>query len=387
MLPLTGIKVLDLSQLLPGPFCAWILAEFGADVLKIEPLGGEAGHKFPPTTENSSSYFYLGLNRGKRSFQINLKHPLGKEIFEKLVANADVLVEGFRPGVLDRLGFGWERLQELNSQLIYCAISGYGQDGPARNRVGHDINYLALSGILGLQSETGQVSLPPVQIADIGAGALPAALGISLAVHLRERTGRGSMVDISMLDGLISWLAPFAGNFHHPWIRNGFLRGESACYNVYRTQDERYLTLGCVEPKFWAALCQALGEEEWIPLQFAPEPTQNNIRKQLASIFQQRSAKEWQRFFSTCETCVEIVLLPEEMETLPQIAARETVYQENHPREGALRAVRPPVRITGCEPAKCSQAPTPGQHTESTLLSLGYSLQQIEELRQQGVVA
>jgi crotonobetainyl-CoA:carnitine CoA-transferase CaiB-like acyl-CoA transferase len=348
MLPLTGTTILDLSQLLPGPFCTWILAEFGADVLKVEPLGGEGGHRVTPAAENSSSYFYLGLNRGKRTLALNLKDPRGKKIFEKLARQADVLVEGFRPGVMARLGLGWKHLRKLNSRLVYCAISGYGQDGPTRHRVGHDLNYLALSGFLGLQLETGAVCVPPVQIADIGAGALPAALGICLALLLRDRKGRGSMVDISMLDALVSWLAPFSGKLRQPWVRNGFLRGESACYNVYPTRDKRHISIGCVEPKFWAGLCRALGKDEWIALQFAPEPAQSNLRKGMEAIFRQRSAKQWEQFLSQHETCMEIVLLPEEMEMLPQVQARGTVYEEEHPREGALRGVRPPVRIAGC---------------------------------------
>lgn len=386
MLPLTGTNVLDLSHLLPGPFCTWILAEFGADVLKVEPLGGEGGHKVPPTTKSASSHFYLGLNRGKRSLAVNLKHPRGKEMLEKLTTNADVLVEGFRPGVMTRLGFGWNQLQKLNPRLIYCAISGYGQDGPARHRVGHDLNYLALSGILGLQLETGAVSVPPVQIADIGAGALPAALGICLALLLRDRTGRGSMVDISMLDALVSWLAPFSGNFRQPWIRNGFLRGKSACYNVYRTRDHRHISIGCVEPKFWAGLCRALGKDAWIDLQFAPEPAQSRLRRKLEAIFRKRSAKEWEQLLSQHETCAEIVLPPEEMEMLPQVQARGTVYKEEHPREGTLRGVRPPVRIAGCDQLKRGPAPALGEHTDSTLSSLGYSVEQIEEFRRDGVV-
>jgi crotonobetainyl-CoA:carnitine CoA-transferase CaiB-like acyl-CoA transferase len=384
MLPLSNLRVIDLSQLLPGPFCTWVLAEYGADIVKIEPLGGESAHRLHPLGHDTS-LFNLGLNRGKRSIVLNLKRPSGKEIFLKLARKADVLVEGFRPGVMDRLRMGWKHLHKVNPQLIYCAISGYGQDGPRRDRVGHDLNYLALSGILGLQSELRGPCVLPVQLADIGAGGLPAALGILLAIVRRQQTGKGSLVDVSMLDALVSWLAPYAGLSGKPWVRNALLRGELACYNLYRTKDRRYLAVGCVEAKFWSALCFALRHQDWIPLQFEPGRAQRDLRRQLQTIIQRRSAEAWERFFAVHETCVDRVLLPEEMEKDPQVKARGIVYEQQHPNEGRLRQVRPPIRITGCEPSSFP-APHCGEHTDKILSSLGYSRTDIQHFRAEGIV-
>jgi crotonobetainyl-CoA:carnitine CoA-transferase CaiB-like acyl-CoA transferase len=378
------MKVLDISQLLPGPFCTWILAEFGAEVLRLEPLNGESGHRLPPTI-GTTSLFCMALNRGKQSILIDLKQEEGAQIFSQLASGSDVLVEGFRPGTMDRLGLGYEQLRKINPRLVYCAITGYGQDGPRCHTVGHDLNYLAVSGILGMQAEVAAPGLIPVQIADLGGGAWPAIAGILLALSLREKTGTGSFVDISMLDGLLAWMAPFAGQADCPWTRHPMLRGELACYNLYSTADGRYLSVGCVEPKFWRALCKALGHEEWIPRQLETGKAQEQIRRDLQMIFAGRSAEEWRQLFSGVETCVEVVLSPEEMQADPQVLQRGSVYTDEK-ENPALRHVRVPIRISGSEPNAYS-APMPGQDTESVLRRLGYSQQQIGELIRRRVVA
>src|SRR3984885_6438539 len=278
-LPLDGLRVLDLTRLLPGGFCSMLLADFGADVIKIEDTGlGDYVRWAPPNYEgaepSAGSALFLSLNRGKRSVRIDLKSPAGKDVMLRLVRDADLLIESFRPGVMDRLGVGYERLRQENPGLIYCAITGYGQDGPNRNRSGHDMNYLGLNGILGL---TGEADGPPVsasaQIADLGGGAMMAIAGILIALQERARSGEGQLVDCSMFDGSLSFLAMLAGEMladaNIP--RRGELRlaGGIVCYRPYRCADG-YVTLGALEPKFWAEFCRGVAREDLIEHAFDP---------------------------------------------------------------------------------------------------------------------
>ena len=275
MSALAGLRVLDLSRLLPGGFCSLLLADYGAEVLKVEDTGaGDYIRWAPPHVDgvepSSASAPFLALNRGKRSVRIDLKTEAGREVFLRLVAGADVVLESFRPGVMERLGVGWERLRAANPRLVYCAITGYGQDGPYAARAGHDMNYLGLVGLLGL---TGEAEGPPVQaagqIADLGGGALMAAFGILAAL----RSGQGQMVDVSMADGALSWLAMVAARMLAEGAapRRGALElaGGLACYRPYACADG-HVTLGALEPKFWQAWCRGVGREDLIEQQFAP---------------------------------------------------------------------------------------------------------------------
>src|SRR5947209_3363240 len=270
-LPLAGLRVLDLSRLLPGGFCSLLLADLGAEVLKVEDTGmGDYIRWSPPyyeqAGESARSALYLALNRGKRSIRLNLKQDGGRDALLRLAREYDVVLESFRPGVLDRLGVGYERLKQENPGLVYCAISGYGQDGPNRNRSGHDMNYLGLNGLLGL---TGDADGPPVQaagqIADLGGGALMAAVGILMALRERDRSGQGQMVDCSMFDGSLSWLAMLAAEAfatgRAPRRGELGLAGRYNCYRPYECADG-YVTLGALEPKFWQAWCEGVGRPD-----------------------------------------------------------------------------------------------------------------------------
>src|SRR5215208_5760740 len=274
---LSDVKVLDLSRLLPGGFCSLMLADFGAEVLKVEDTGmGDyvrwAIPRYEGAEESASAAYFLALNRGKKSIRINLKEERGREVLLKLVKEYDVVLESFRPGVLDRLGVGYERMKQENPRLVYCAITGYGQDGPYRDRSGHDMNYLGLVGLLGL---TGDREGPPVQaagqIADVGGGALMAAVGILAALHERQRSGEGQLVDISMADGSLSWLAMVAARHFADGIvpRRGSieLAGGLVCYRPYACRDG-HVTLGALEPKFWRNWCVGVGREDLIEKQF-----------------------------------------------------------------------------------------------------------------------
>jgi alpha-methylacyl-CoA racemase len=392
---LDGVRVLDLSRLLPGGFCSLMLADFGADVLKVEDTGmGDYVRWAPPYYEgaddSAKSSLYLALNRGKRSIRVNLKEERGREVLLRLVRDADVLLESFRPGVLDRLGVGYERLREENPGLVYCAISGYGQDGPYRDRSGHDMNYLGLVGLLGLTGERGG---PPVQaagqIADIGGGALMAAFGILAALRERDRSGEGQFVDVSMADGALSWLAMVAGRYFAEGVapERGDLElaGSLVCYRPYACKDG-WVTLGALEPKFWQAWCRGVGREDLIEKQF--ERPGSEAHAEVERIFLERTRDEWQAFAGEHDCCLEPVLGLDEALDSELVRAREMVVELEQPGvEGGVRQLGVPVKLSRTPGGPAGPGPALGEHTREVLSAAGYSEEEIAELEQAGAVA
>jgi crotonobetainyl-CoA:carnitine CoA-transferase CaiB-like acyl-CoA transferase len=395
-LPLEGLTVLDLTRLLPGGFCSLMLADFGAEVVKVEDTGmGDYIRWSPPHYEGAEASaggaLFLALNRGKRSIRIDLKTAQGKDVLTRLAGSADVLLESFRPGVLDRLGVGYERLSEVNPRLVYCAITGYGQDGPGRDRAGHDMNYLALNGLLGL---TGEPDGPPVQaggqIADLGGGALMAAIGILVALRERERSGRGQLVDCSMFDGSLSWLAmvaaaAFAGG-PAPGRGRLALAGGLTCYRPYACADG-YVTLGALEPKFWSAFCRGVGREDL--LEHALDPPGSDAHVQLEAIFRERTREQWRQFATEHDTCLEPVLGLDEALQSDLVSARGMVTTLDQPGvERPVKLLGAPIKLSRT-PADPARAPGPalGQHTDSILQAAGFSAEEIAALHAVGAVA
>jgi crotonobetainyl-CoA:carnitine CoA-transferase CaiB-like acyl-CoA transferase len=393
--PLGGVRVLDLSRLLPGGFCSLLLADFGAEVLKVEDTGmGDYVRWAPPYYEgaddSAKSALYLALNRGKRSVRVNLKEERGREVLLRLARDYDVLLESFRPGVLDRLGVGYERLREENPGLVYCAITGYGQDGPFRDRSGHDMNYLGLVGLLGL---TGEGDGPPVQaagqIADVGGGAQMAAFGILAALRERDRTGQGQLVDVSMSDGALSWLALVAGRYfaeeRAPERGDLELAGSLICYRPYACSDG-WVTLGALEPKFWQAWCRGVGREDLIERQF--ERPGSDAHAEVERIFLERTRDEWQAFASEHDCCLEPVLGLDEALDSELVRAREMVVELDQP--GAERPVRQlgvPIKMSRTPGGVQGPGPALGEHTDEVLAAAGYSTDEIEALKESGAVA
>jgi len=395
-LPLEGLIVLDLSRLLPGGFCSLLLADFGADVIKVEDTGmGDYIRWAPPyyegAQESTRSALFLSLNRGKRSIRVNLKSELGQEVLLRLVRDADVLLESFRPGVLDRLGVGYERLRRENPGLVYCAITGYGQDGPHRNRSGHDMNYLGLNGLLGL---TGDREGPPVQaagqIADLGGGALMAAVGILVALRERERSGQGQLVDCSMFDGALSWLAMLAAEMfaggHAPRRGDIGLAGRYNCYRPYACADG-YVTLGALEPKFWQAWCKGVQRPDLLAHAFDSPGSESHAA--VTDIFRQRTREQWRGFASEYDCCLEPVLGLDEALDSELVAARQMVVGLTQP------GVAEPVKLLGVPiklsrtPGDAARAPAPelGEHTDVVLADAGFSQSEIAALHEAGAVA
>ena len=392
--PLAGLRVLDLSRLLPGGFCSLLLADLGAEVLKVEDTGlGDYVRWAPPyyegAEESARSSLFLAINRGKRSIRLNLKEEAGREVLLRLARDHDVVLESFRPGVLDRLGVGYERLREENPGLVYCAITGYGQDGPYRDRAGHDLNYLALVGLLGL---TGARDGPPVQaagqIADIGGGALMAAFAILAALRERDRSGEGQLVDVSMADGALSWLALVAGRYFCdevvPAREDLELAGSLVCYRPYACRDG-HVALGALEPKFWQAWCRGVGREDLIEGQL--EPPGSETHAEVERIFLERTRAEWEAFASQHDCCLEPVLSLDEALGSDLVREREMVVEVEQPGAGAVRQLGIPVKL-GRTPGR-PQGPGPGlgEHTHDVLSALGYGDEEIAALEQAGAVA
>jgi alpha-methylacyl-CoA racemase len=391
---LEGLKVLDLSRLLPGGFCSLLLADLGAEVLKVEDTGmGDYVRWAPPgydgADESAKSALFLSLNRGKRSIRVNLKEERGRDVLLRLAREYDVVLESFRPGVLDRLGVGYERLREENPGLVYCAITGYGQDGPYRDRSGHDMNYLGLVGLLGLTGEPGG---PPVQsagqIADIGGGALMAAFGILAALRERDRSGEGQLVDVSMSDGALSWLALVAGRYlcdgEVPKRGTLELAGGLVCYRPYACRDG-WVTLGALEPKFWANWCRGVGREDLVEKQF--ERPGSEAHAEVERVFLERTRDEWQAFASEHDCCLEPVLDLDEALDSELVRAREMVVELDQPGTSGVRQLGVPVKLSRTPGEVAAPGPVLGEHTDEVLSSLGYQEEEIGALKESGAVA
>jgi alpha-methylacyl-CoA racemase len=370
---LEGVRVLDLTRLLPGGFCTLLLADFGADVLKVEdPNGGDYIRWMPPyyggdaeRANGTASAYFLALNRNKRSIKLNLKDSADRETLLRLADEYDVLVESFRPGVMDRLGIGYERLRKRNPALIYCAISGYGQDGPLTARSGHDTNYLALAGLLGL---TGRRGGPPIQsagqIADLGGGGLMAAVGILAALHERERSGEGQFVDISMTDGSISWLSMVIARYlcerNTPQRGELELAGGILCYFPYEVKDGGWVSLGALEPKFWHNWCDGVGRPDLKEKQF--EHPESEAGKEVAAVFKERARDEWTTFAAEHDCCLEAILDLDETLESDLVRARQMVIELDQPGIGPVEQVGFPIKLSRTPATVRRPAPALGEH-------------------------
>ncbi len=385
--PLDGTRVLDLTRLLPGGYATLLLADLGADVVKVEEPGrGDYIRWTPPLVEGESAA-HRALNRGKRSVALNLKDPGGVELLRRLAGGFDVLVESFRPGVTDRLGVGPAALAEANPRLVYCAITGYGQDGPYRDRVGHDVNYIGYSGALDLMGvDGGPPVVPAVQVGDIAGGGMAAVIGILAALLERGRTGRGRFVDTAMTDGVASWLSIHAGAFLQTGTepRRGRmpLSGAYACYRVYECADGKWVTVGALEPQFWTALCRALELPDLVHTQFGPPDQQRKMAARLSEAFAQRPRDEWLEALAPIEACVGPVNSLAEAVEDPQVVHRGLVAEV----EGAPVGPASPFVMDGERLQRLTPAPGLGEHTNEVLAEMGVTNDELSDLRSRGVI-
>ncbi len=393
---LDGIKVIDLSRMAPGPFCTMVLGDLGAEVIRVEePGGGRMARERTASADEdraSRNAAFNALNRNKRSIALNLKGESAQKALHQLVSDADVFVEGFRPGVVSRLGCDYETLRELNPRLVYCSLSGYGQDGPYSGLVGHDINYISVGGALGVIGDRdGPPVIPYNIIADFAGGGLHAATAILAAIIARGHTGRGQYVDVAMSDGVTYMMASLMsayfseGAVAKPGAMS--LNGAAPYYNVYLCRDGRYLSVGCIEPWFWATLCRTLDRDDLVPIQF-DECKAEYIKGELRDIFVTKDRDDWwERLSGIDNIAVAKVSSLDEVASDPQNLYRNMVIQA-----GTVNGE--PVRQVGIGP-KLSDTPgsvrftgaTTGQHTDEVLAELGYSVEDIAALRESGAVA
>ncbi len=396
--PLSGIKVLDLTKLAPGPFCTMILGDLGADIIKIEEPGpptgrraqqaGKAGTQGPAGAFSGSPF--NALNRNKKSIGLNLKSGPGKEIFLRLAQRTDVIVEEYRPGVAERLGIGFEKLSIRNPSLIYCAITGYGQDGPYRDLVGHDLNYIATAGVLSILGRAGQMpTIPHNIIADYAGGGMHGAIGVLAALVARQHTGRGQYVDISMMDGALTLMAQSFSTFFAtgaiPKRGETPLDGAIPNYNVYETRDGKMITIGALEPWFFANLCRALGREDLIEHEFN-SAKRDEIRDVFTKAFKTRTRDEWFEILSKTDICVGRMNTLDEVANDPQVRARKMIVDLDAEDGRKVKQVGISVKLSETPGSIRSLAPALGQHTEEILTGLGYTLEQIQKWRDEGSI-
>ncbi|HVC31509.1 MAG TPA: CaiB/BaiF CoA-transferase family protein [Steroidobacteraceae bacterium] len=397
MLPLEGVRILDLSRLAPGPYCTMLLGDLGADVLLIEEAGAGAARRQSASrlpddaSARERAAAFNALGRNKRSVGLNLKDEAARAIFDQLARDTDVVVEGFRPGVVKRLGVDYGRLAALNPRLIYCSLSGYGQTGPYAGLVGHDINYISVGGALGVTGRPGSPPAIPMNlVADFAAGGQQAALAIVVALFAREKTGRGQYLDVAMSDGVLSLMSSAASQYFAsgvvPLPGEHLLNGGAPHYNVYETSDGGWISLGSLEPWFWGNLCRALGCEEFLADEYnrARYP---EIFARFREVFKARTRAEWFALLSETDICVAPVYRLDEALNDPHSIARGMVVELEHPAAGIVRQVGIATKFSETPGAVRSTAPLPGRDTQSVLAALGYSVAQIAELRELGAIS
>ncbi|HUJ74271.1 MAG TPA: CaiB/BaiF CoA-transferase family protein [bacterium] len=391
MQPLQGIKVLDLSRLAPGPFCTMVLADLGADVLLVEAPPG-ATSQIPMQRYGTAARGQRldPLRRNKRSLVLNLKDPRGQEIFKRLVPQADVVVEGFRPGVLKRLGADYAALSEINPRIILCSVTGYGQTGPSADQVGHDINYISLAGLLGCIGWPGAPPAIPMNVvADFAGGGLHAALGVLAALVARGTTGRGQHVDIAMTDGVLYLLASaislvLAGQAP-PKPGQTMVSGLVPQYNVYQTADGGWISVGSLETKFWENLCQVMECPQWAGKPFDPA-TWPQAKAHFQARFKTKTRAEWMEILTRVEICAAPVYDLGEALADPHNVARHMVTSLEDPRLGTVRQVGVGPKFSDTPGAVRRLGPLEGEHTQAVLTGLGYAPAEIEALKAAGVV-
>jgi crotonobetainyl-CoA:carnitine CoA-transferase CaiB-like acyl-CoA transferase len=382
--PLDGVRILDVTRLLPGNYCTLVLADLGADVVKIEEPGrGDYIRWAPPMVEGEGAA-HRALNRGKRSVTVDLKSTDGPAVLRRFARTADALVESFRPGVMAGLGLGHDSLAEENPRLVYCAITGYGQEGPYRDRAGHDIDYLAYAGILDATgSSDGPPILPSVQIGDFGGG-MAAAIGLLAGLRQAAANGEGRFVDVSMLDVAVSWtsvlMSWYLATGEVPGRGAMPLTGGLACYRTYRCADGRFVAVGALEPQFWRTLCEKLEVPELVEEHLAPADRQEFAARRLGAVFGSRPRDEWVTMLADLETCVAPVNDAAEAVDDPQVSHRGMVAEIDD------RPVGPGPAIKAGGPPALRPAPTLGEHTGEVLSEAGYTTDEIAALRRQGAV-
>ncbi len=386
---LDGLVVLDLCRGLPGARCGAFLGDFGAEVIRVDPPMGAVSSLTLSGVEDREGErlsAFSGTNRNKKSIKLNLRSEQGQQILHKLVKKADVLTEGFRPGVMKKNNCDYETLKKINPRLIYCAISGFGQDGPYAYLPAHDLNFVALS---GAQSLIGQKNGPPFMpsnlLADAASAGLVSTIGVLLALQARERTGKGQLVDTSYLEGVISLIDEASIYFSTgavPKRGETFVTGSMVCANIYRCKDGEYVTIGCYEPNFWVNFCRAIGREDFIALQDPPPDKKDMVESTLKEIFLTRTRDEWYEFLRPKEVPVAPVYYVDETFKDPHVLYRKMLVEFDHPKLGKIKQIGIPIKLSDTPGEIRKLGVPPGTNTDEIMKSLGYGIQEIQKLHE-----
>ena len=389
--PLSSLRILDFTTLLPGPFATMVLADMGASILRVEaPNRPDMVRSMPPFDGDMAAWHGV-LNRSKRSLALDLKKPGAADIIRRLITSGgyDIVIEQFRPGVMDKLGAGYEALKRANPALIYCAITGYGLTGPLRDRAGHDINYLSVTGVMSHSGRRKGGPVPMgVQVADIGGGSLGALVGLLAAVIQRQVSGAGQLVDISMADMMLAWQAHIFSQHligQEAVEREALLLNGGGFYDFYETADNRYLSVGSLEPKFWAGFCQAIGRPDLISQGYDLEPAvTRKLKAQIREAIATRPLAAWIEVFTPLDVCVEPVLDVSEVLARAQTQARQMLVDVPKPNGGKQKQIGSPFRFSGSYPAYKHTGVKLGAHSIEVLAEIGYSELEIEDFRDKG---
>ena len=389
--PLENITILDLTRLLPGPMCTLHLADLGADVIKIEEPGtGDYARAVPPL-QKTISKFFLTINRNKRSITLDLRKEKGKELFMKLAEKADVIVESFRPGVVEKLGVGYEAVKAINPSIVYCSITGYGQTGPFSGLAGHDLNFLAYSGIIKpAPKSSGTPAIPNFQIGDLIGGTACAAMSIMASILQQKLQGVGQYLDVSIMDGLIAHSVVGLSNINSEAEfgidLSDMLNGLLNCYNLYRTKDNRYMALAALEFKFWDRFCTAIERDDLKSRHMDQGENAAEVFSILTNIFSSRTQQEWVDHFENVDCCISPVLTIQEAIDNTHTQNRGVVHEAIHPTEGPLRYLGFPVKFKESPLGSSTHAPALGEHTAEVFQALGYNADALKLLKDEGVL-
>lgn len=389
--PLDKIRILDLTRLYPGPLGTMMLADMGAEVIKIEDINNPDYMRYYPPYLCSESAGFLAVNRSKRSFAVNLGTKKGVKLFFSLVKTADIVVEQFRPGVIDKMGIGYKNTRKIKKDIIYVSVTGYGQNGPYSMQAGHDINYIGYSGILSStgKKETGPI-IPGAQIADVAGGAYMTIIACLSALWAKEKTGLGQQVDVSMLDAILPLMTLQMAHYQAAGILSepgqAVLSGGLVCYGTYRCADGKYIALGILEEKFWKNFCKMLDKREWQNKQFVLGEEEDKLRQEIASLFLTKNREEWVAFSKRHDVCLTPVLGIDELEKNRHLRARDMIIEQKHPVCGKIKGFGVPLKFSGTPATPGMPAPSLGSDTQAILKELGYSKSDIKIFQEEGVI-
>jgi crotonobetainyl-CoA:carnitine CoA-transferase CaiB-like acyl-CoA transferase len=389
--PLQGIRIMDLTRLYPGPLATMMMGDMGAEIIKIEDTSAPDYMRYYPPYIGDESAGFLAVNRSKRSLALNLKTDAGRDIFYKLLSNTDIVVEPFRPGLMDKMELGYSRACEINRTIIYVSLTGYGQSGPYTRDAGHDINFIGYSGILAATgtAQTGPV-IPGPQLGDIAGGAYMTVIACLAALQARKTTGCGQQVDVSMLDGLMPLMTLQMAHYFATGCAftpaDAPLSGGLACYGVYRCSDGKNVALGILEEKFWKKFCEMVDRPDWISQFLVREEEARKLRSELSALFLTRSRDDWANQAAKEDICLTPVLTVDELEHNPQLQARNMICKEEHPVCGTLKSIGPPIKFSRTPAIPSGCAPELGRDTAAILTEIGYQPDEIDHLRKEGIV-